>query len=331
MSARFVGLQAGYVPSLEARRRRKMLVQDLAEQQNYVVSRRQLLALGLTRWDVRAELTAGRWRAHHRQTIAVHTGQLIDRARLWHAVIEAGTRSALDGTGALVAAGLTGFEVDTIRVSVPRGAKVLQAPGTRVRQTRRLKPDDVIRAGIPRVHAPVAAVRAALWATTDRQAALLLAMTVQQRLATADQIASALLGVRRDRRRKMLERVVLDLLGGAQSLGEIDVARHARARGLPEPDRQLVRRGRNGHYYLDALWTRFGVALEVDGIHHVAADSIVGDALRQNELSLQGLTVLRLPLLGLRARPDEFFAQIEQALRRAGWMDTLDVIPAVRD
>jgi hypothetical protein len=29
--------------------------------------------------------------------------------------------------------------------------------------------------------------------------------------------------------------------------------------------------------------------------------------------------VLRLPLLGLRLRPDDFFAQIEDGLRRAGY------------
>jgi hypothetical protein len=305
------------------RLRRAAIAHSVTDAQDGVASRRQLLALGLSRWDIAAELRAGRWRQHHRQTICVHTGPLGDRARLWHAVIEAGTRAVLDGTGSLLAAGLRGFETDHVRVSIPRGGKVLTSPGALVRQTRRLRPSDVAAGGgPPRVRTPVAAVRAGLWATSDRQAALLLTMTVQQRLATAEQVAAALLDVRRDRRRRFLERVVIDLLGGAESLGELDVAGICRRRGLPEPDRQVVRRGANGRYVLDVVWQRYRLVLEVDGIHHMWATSIVGDALRQNDLSLQSLTVLRLPLLGLRAAEDAFFGQVEAGLAAAGWIRT---------
>lgn len=99
----------------------------------------------------------------------------------------------------------------------------------------------------------MAAVHAALWASTNRQAALLLSMAVQQRLVTADEIAAALLRVRRDVRRQFIEGVVLD----------------------------------------------------------------------QNDVVLAGDTVLRLPLLGLRTAPDDFYAQIAEALRRGGWQGRL--------
>ena len=46
------------------------------------------------------------------------------------------------------------------------------------------------------------------------------------------------------------------------------------------------------------------------------------DALRQNSVTLQNARVLRLPVLGLRIAPDEFFDQVEQALRAAGWSMT---------
>ncbi len=81
----------------------------------------------------------------------------------------------------------------------------------------------------------------------------------------------------------------------------------------------MLRRGRNGTYYLDVHWDSWGLVVEVDGIQHILADQVVGDAIRQNDLALQGLTVLRLPLLGLRVAPDDFFAQIEAALVAAGW------------
>lgn len=75
-----------------ARAHRRVDVRELARNQDGVVSRRQLLALGVTRWQIQAELRAARWRAHGRQTVAVHTGNLADRAPYWFATFEAGPR-----------------------------------------------------------------------------------------------------------------------------------------------------------------------------------------------------------------------------------------------
>ena len=112
---------------------------------------------------------------------------------------------------------------------------------------------------------------------------------------------------------------MLDLVGGARSLGELDFARECRRRGFPEPTRQTVRRGKDGRYYLDVCWDDFALVVEIDGIQHSWAQNVVGDALRQNTVTLTNATVLRLPLLGLRVAADEFFAQIEEALRAGGY------------
>lgn len=305
--------------STTTRQQRHIMVQDLADAQEGVFSLRQAYRSGLTRWDVRIEVRAGRWRRHATQCVCTHTGPLPPRAELWLAVLEAGSRAVLDGTGALIAAGLEGFTVDAIRVSVPRGTKPVQSRGSMVRQTRRLRRSDLVDTGIPRVRVPVAAVRAALWATSDRQAALILSMVVQQRLTTASQIGLALLDVRRDKRRRFLERIVLDLVSGAEALGELDFARMCRERGWPPPDRQVVRRDSRGTYVLDVRWDRYRVVVEVDGIHHLSAPQVVGDALRQNAISMSGDTVLRIPLLGLRIAPDRFLDQIAQTLADRGW------------
>ncbi len=295
-------------------------VADLARRQGGVVSRRQLYRLHLTRGQVRAQLRARRWRRVHSQSIAVHTGPLALEGEWWAAVLEAGPRAQLDGASALVASGLRHFDVRRIRVSVPRGVAPHRARGLDIRQTRRWEAEDLVEIGVPRTRPAVAAVRGALWASTDRQAALLLTMTVQQRLASAEDIGKELLRIRRDRRRALLHSVVLDLLGGAESLGELDVARECRRRGLPEPTRQQVRRTQRGSWHLDVLWEAYAVVLEVDGIQHAWAEQVVGDALRHNDIALGGDTVLRLPLLGLRVAPDEFFEQVHQALVAAGWV-----------
>ena len=45
----------------------------------------------------------------------------------------------------------------------------------------------------------------------------------------------------------------------------------------------------------------------------------IPDALRQNRVTLENETVLRLPLLGLWVAADDFFEQIERALTSAGY------------
>jgi very-short-patch-repair endonuclease len=236
----------------------------------------------------------------------------------WAAVFQGGPRACLDGASSLLAGGLERFEVDRVRVSVPRGARVRRNPRYDIRQTRRWSADDIVRAGIPRTRNDVAAVRGALWAVSDRQATYLLTLAVQQGLATAERIGLQLLRISRDRRRALLHTVVNDLLDGARALGELDVARELRRRGLPPPERQVLRKDARNRYYLDLYWPQWHLVVEIDGIHHTWAENVVGDALRQNALALDGDTVLRLPLLGLRLCPDDFFDQIEQALVDGG-------------
>ena len=174
--------------------------------------------------------------------------------------------------------------------------------------------------GIPCAKMAPAAIRGALWAVSDRQATYLLTVTVQQGLASAEALGEEALKVRRHKRRQLLHEVITDLLGGARSLGELDVARELRRRGLPPPAQQAVRKDARGRYFLDFYWPEWRLVVEVDGIHHSWADNIVADALRQNSLAIAGDTVLRLPLLGLRLRPNDFFEQIEEALRGNGWV-----------
>lgn len=297
----------------------RLVVEALAATQNGVVSLRQSYAAGLSRGAVRADVRAGRWRRVGRQCLAVHNGPLDSSALLWVAVLDAGPRACLDGASSLVAAGLTNFDHERIRVSVPRGAKVVHSASVDVRQTRRWHRDDLVPSGIPRTRNEVAAVRGGLWARSDKQASLVVVMAVQQRLTTPAELASAMMRIRRDRRRMLLNEVILEIAGGVESLGELDVARECRARGLPEPSRQVKRQGVENRWFLDVYWERFGVVVEVDGIHHAWVQNVVPDAIRHNELAIRGDVVLRLPLLGLRFQPNEFFAQVEAALRQRGW------------
>ena len=304
--------------SLAAARRHRVVRE--AEDQGGVVSRRQVYALGMTRGEVRAQVLAGRWQRVGTQSLAVHTGPLTTSARQWAAVLEAGPRAHLDGVSALIATGLENYTEDRIRVSVPKGARIQRRRRSTVdiRETRRFDPDDVMPTGVPRTRPAVAAVRGALWAVSDRQASLVATMAVQQGLCTVEQLGEALMRIRRDKRRTLLHDLVIDLAGGVRSLGELDFLHGCRERRLPEPDMQVLRQAGGNRYFLDCRWKKWGVVVEVDGIHHAWAQELVRDALRHNTIALAGDVVLRLPVLGLRVCPDEFFAQVAGALRAAG-------------
>lgn len=302
----------------EARNVRLRAVRETGDAQGGVVSRDQLRVAGISCHEIDAHLRGQRWRPVHTQSIAVHTGPLPRAGSRWAAVFEAGPRGCLDGASALLAGGLEHFTEDIIRVSVPRGVLVRRAPGVEIRQTRRLVPDDLAPTGVPRTRPEVAGIRAALWAASDKQATLLLTMAVQQGLTTPERLGGQAMTVLRDRRRMLITAVIADLLGGVRSLGEHEFATLCRRHGVPEPTRQAVRRGPGGRWYLDVCWEPWGVVVEIDGIQHEWAVNVVADALRHNALALERALVLRLPLLGLRVAPEDFFAQVAAALASRG-------------
>ena len=255
------------------------------------------------------------------QVIAVHTGELTTLGLHWAAVLEAGPQARLDGASSLIASGLRGFNEESLRISIPRNARRRRGKGLNIHQTRRFRTEDQMPSGVPRTAPHVAAVHGALWAKSEKQAVLILTMSVQQGLTTVERLGVAALRVRRDKRRLLIHATILDLLEGVRSISEHEFAAACRERGLPEPTRQVMRRTRDGRYFLDVSWEEWGVVVEIDGIQHGWVQNAVSDALRQNDVTLTDALVLRLPLLGLRVAADDFFAQITQALLSRGCPD----------
>jgi very-short-patch-repair endonuclease len=300
------------------RPKRRRIAHELAELHDGVVSRAELRSAGVTDADIRAELRAERWAVHGNQTIAIHTRPLSERERRWRTIWEIGERVAcLDGVTALQEAGLTGFDEDTVHISVVHSHTVKRLGGVRVHKITRRFPGEVMRVSVPRTQARVAAIRAAHWAVSNRQAALILIMSTQQGLCTPDQLLQTSKHVRGRRRRAFVRGVIRDLALGVRSLGELDFAKLCRARGLPEPVRQQVRQGAKGRAYLDVRWA-CGLVVEIDGVQHFKGLAPVDDQLRQNRVALTNDTVLRIPNIGLRLHEDEFMEQVAAGLRQRG-------------
>jgi len=286
---------------------------DLSEPYGGVLSRELLRDAGVGRGAVARQVQAARWRLVGRHTVATHTGNLSAAALGWRAVWEVGRPDvAVDGVSSLQVDGLTGFETVVVDVSVPWAARVAPVPGVRIHRVCR-GADEVRRLGVPRVRAPTATVRAAHWAASDRQAALLLALPVQQRLVRARDLGEVTRDEHVRGRRELVRRLVADIADGAQSLGELDFANVCRRAGLPEPDRQAVVRSPTGRVYLDVRWSAIGLVVEIDGSQHRQGLAVGDDNLRQNAVTIGNDLVLRFDLFVLRLRPDEVVDQVWQA------------------
>ncbi len=185
--------------------------------------------------------------------------------------------------------------------------------GVRIHRVAR-RPDEAAGTDLPRTTVEFAALRAAAWAHTDRQAALLLCLVVQQRLTTGPRLQQAFRRVRNRARRPLVRQLLADISDGAQSLGELDFAALCRRYGLPEPERQVVRRTPRGRIYLDVRWAGSRIVVEIDGAGHRVGLAVTDDNLRQNEVALERNTVLRIDLVGLRIHERAFMAQIVRGL-----------------
>lgn len=304
------------MPDRETAIQRHRRVLAAAEETGFVLSRRRLRELGVTRHQADAQVVAGRWVRLGNQTFGMRDAPLEPTGQCWRAVWEAGERIALiDGASALQAAGLKGWTEDVVHVSAVHNHVVAPIDGVKVHKVIRRVEDEAVRVGVPRTTPAVAAIRAAHWAVSDRQAATILAMPVQQRLVTGERLVAALELVRGRTRRALIRQLVMDIVDGAQSLGEIDFAAACRRRGLPVPSRQVMRRGPRGRVYLDVYFEEYGLVVEIDGAGHLWGLAQVDDNLRENQVVIDGDRVLRINVVGLRLNEETVMDQVAAALR----------------
>ena len=281
---------------------------------DHVVSMRELIDAEIPRWFTRHEVRVGRWRRRGRYAVVLHNGPLDQRSRWRAALLSVGPPAVLQ------AAGLTGLTDTAITVSVPRGSRPRRTAGVTLHETRRFVASDVLDDRVRRMRPATAAVHAALWASSDRQATLFVTMTVQQRLATVAQLRDVLDRVRRHPRRRLLTRLLVDLDAGVHSLGELDVASAMRRRGLPEPVRQSIRRRPSGTEYLDAEFPEHDLALEVDGRGHDDPEQRLADLLRDLRQLAEGSPVIRIPLVAWRLDEEAVLDHLEDVFAARGWV-----------
>ncbi len=295
---------------------------QLAAWQGGLVSRRQLNAAGVDRFQVRNQVQAGRWTTVGPMVVATFTGELTWEQRGWAAHLHAGPRSLLGGLTSARLQGLRGWDRELVEVLIPHGTEVARMDGVTFVRSRR--PLAAIAGRGINSHlaqlAPALLLRASS-GMSERAAGGLLASSVQQRLLTADHLLAWLPRLQPLPRARLLRSLLLDVRGGAESMAEIDLGRICRRAGLAAPDRQRRRKDRGGRWrWTDAEWDLPNgrtLVLEVDGAFHAEVEHWGADLKRQRKITSPTRIVVRATALELRLEP----ADVVQDLRALGVPD----------
>jgi hypothetical protein len=293
----------------------------LIEAQEGVVARWQARRF-LSDKAIRHRVASGRWRRVHRAVFYTYGGIPSLPQRHWVAVLAASTEdrplACLGGITAMQVLGLrtiTGKQVDVVA-----DREISPPPGVVVHRVRLAEEDRHPSMRPPITMPGRSVVDAAAWAGSDDEARLVIAASMQQRLVTAAEIWQVLDRLPTTHRRRLVTETVRDAAGGSHTLAELLLVKICRNAGLPIPDRQVGFRDTTGRRrYLDAVFDRWRVAVEVDGAHHDDVRQRWDDMERENAIVLAGYRVLRFPSHVVRNHPDEVAATLTAALEREGW------------
>ena len=257
------------------------------------------------RAKVRWMIEAHRRQSPHARVVVLHSGPVSAADRQLVALAACGPTSVLAGLTAAELDGLSGFPAPAITVLLPLGYSPGIPTGVIVHRSSVLGQEFVHPSRAPRrTRLARSLVDACAWASSDYQARCIVAAAIQQRLVRAEDITNVLSRMPKVRRRAIIRESVIDAGGGSHSGYEIDFLKMCRAYALPMPSRQVTRRDASGKVrYSDAEFDEYNLVVEVDGSQHMNVTSWWSDMNSQNELHLEGKTMLRYPGFIVRHQP----------------------------
>ena len=271
-----------------------MWVARLATRQHGVVSRRQLLAIGLGRDAIRYRVKAGRLHTLHHGVYAVGHPLLLPCSRYMAAVLASGSKAVLSHWSAAALWGLRDAPSGDVEVTVLRSGGGQRPRGIRVHATRSLAEAEVDTCdGVPctspaRTLVDLAAV------LNGRQLRRALERSVELRCFDGAALGAALARAR-GRRGAGVLRAMLAGLPDEPAPARTELERRflelVREEGLPMP----VVNAHVGMYQVDFHWPHRRLIVETDGrATHDTARQFEEDRRRDLELTLAGWHVVRV-------------------------------------
>jgi hypothetical protein len=298
--------------------------------QSGVVSRDQARDAGFTNGSIEWRLHSGSWRRLHMGVYATFTGTPSREGRLWAAVLAAGPGAALSHESAAELHGLLGLlasPVGLIHLSVPAGRQPGRNQKFRdviIHRSRCLVPEWQPPWQLPRTSVEDTVLDLVAAARTFDDAYGWISNAVGRRRTTPELLGKALAARSRMRWRAWVTAALADAADGVHSPLEWRyVCGVERSHGLPTARRQAKRRHGSGTRYLDNLYEKYGVCIELDGAVAHPAEGRWRDMRRDNANLVRGTVTLRYGWPDATEHRCRTAAEIAALLRRRGWKGTI--------
>lgn len=300
-------------------------VDEIARNQHGLISRSQLLGLGVSDHVVRRM---------RRERLLVATGpgayRLVGAPSTWQQAVVA---ACLPGGGcashvtALRLYGIQTGERDTINVTVVRGKRRsgTTARGITIHSTRSFGPTDVVTRGHIRLTSPKRTLLdMADTGLSVEELEVLVCELLQRRLVQASTLRAYLALPHRRHGISALRSAASTVLdGGAlESPAELKMLRLLQRAGVPDPVRQYELRDRDGQFVarFDDAWPDLKVALETDGFFaHGTREAFEAARLRDLRAKELGWDVVRTSPEICRRNPDQISRTLLSRLTARGW------------
>jgi hypothetical protein len=291
----------------------------ILEQQLYVITRPQALAVGLTRHALGHRLrVGGPWRSILPGIYVAATGTPTTLQRQMAALLHAGDGSLITGQAALRHHHIWGPDAEVVDVLVPTSRRRSDPEFVRLHRTVRM-PERSWQVGPLRLALPARAVADTVRGMDSlRDVRAVVADAVQRGSCQIHQLHAELLAGP-NVGSALFREALTDVADGIRSTAEADLKDLLTKSRVPMP---LFNPGLyDGDTFIarpDAWWPDFGIAVEVDSREwHTSPEDHANTLARGRRLGVYQIVVLRFTPKQIRTQPAQVIAEIRAALEGA--------------
>ncbi|HEY6493202.1 MAG TPA: hypothetical protein VIZ43_08005 [Trebonia sp.] len=293
--------------------------------QRGIVDRKQALLAGFSRWQIEHRLESGAWQRAYPGVYTAFSGPLPRDARLWAAVLRAGTGAMLSHETAAEVHGIVDKPAGTdIHITVPLGRRPAQhrpARGIVIHRSDQSQQQFLGPFSLPRTRIEDAVLDLVSAAPTFDQAYTWIARSVSRKLVTVDALRAALAARKRIRWRTWVTDALEDAEGGVHSSLELRYTRDVeRAHRLPRSQHQARRHLGGKAQYRDNWYPDYRVVVEIAGPAYHQNEQVQLDKDRDNvNLALDDVKTHRFGPVSVTERACETAALVAATLQHNGW------------
>lgn len=303
----------------------------LLKRQRRAVSRKQVMALGISDAMIRARLASGHWQAAFPGTYIAHNGDVAYLSLVWAALLYAGTDAIASYDTAAYLHGLIATPPIDVHVTVPASRRVTAHSGLVIHLASRAADQEQPFSAPVRTRVEETVLDLAETKTRPDDVAGVLTNACQKRKTTVLALRAGVEQRKKLRHRGLINEILTAIAGGAESVLEWRYYRDVeRPHGLPKGRRQLTRRRNGKGEALDVVYEAYQVIVELDGEAFHLGKQRVRDRARDNHGVVHDHATLRYGWPELTTAPCDTARQVGELLRKHGWRGTFRHCPRCR-